>query len=101
MKRIVCLLLVLALSLMAAALADDQLHLMQVKQMDASPEVRLYVNAASAPDDQNFSVFLDKAPVREPLTIQPISETGEGTVYVFCVDVSGVQKNGQADYQPI
>ena len=88
MKRIICLLL-MAMLLTVNALADAQVRLMRVKQPEASSEVRLYVNADNPPDDQNFTIFLNKNPIREPMTFQPVSETEEGTAYVFCLDISG------------
>ena len=89
MKKLVCIVLAMVIMLSATAMADSLLKLMQAKQIDGSDNVRLYVNAVEMPSQDNTSVFMNSAKLDNPLEIQPVSETGQGTVYVFCLDVSG------------
>lgn len=97
MKRIACLALALILLMSATALADSKLKLMQARQLEGSKDVRLYVSAQEPPTQDNLSVFLNNRQVDLPRTIDTVAETGEGTVYVFCMDVSGTISTADLD----
>ena len=97
MKKLLSLILVLALLLGTAALADEQLKLMDVEQLPGTQDVRLYINAVEPPTEDNLTVNMNGAPLRSPLTVQTASDTGRGTVYVFCMDVSGTIAKADID----
>ena len=87
MKKLITVVICLVLSMTFAALADQGLRLADVQQTGA--DVKLFISTDVAPTDDNLLVYLNDTQLDKPLEIKAASQGRPGTVYVFCVDISG------------
>ncbi|MBQ3760674.1 MAG: FHA domain-containing protein [Clostridia bacterium] len=87
MKKLFTVVICLVLSMTFAALADQGLRLADVQQTGA--DVKLFISTDVAPTDDNLLVYLNDTQLDKPLEIKAASQGRPGTVYVFCVDISG------------